>query len=103
MRIRNTCLFFKFFNPLVKVIDMLDYLMKASFDCFGDLILNREVKIGESSEVHHDELLVLLKAMGRHSAIVTDVIGNSKFIYDSHIFLIPDLFNASTNNCLVVF
>jgi len=33
------------------VIDVLDDLMKASFDCFGDLILNRKVKIGEGSEM----------------------------------------------------
>src|SRR6266478_10060169 len=76
-------------------------------DCFafGNDVLDRQTKVGESSAVESCSLLFTLRATPKIGCrrVMMFVVGSKELVYQRQITLVPNFFKQTTDDSLVVF
>src|SRR6267154_1087346 len=72
---------------------------------FGDDVLDRHTKVGESSAVESRSLLFTLRAAPKIGCrrVVVFVVGCKELVYQRQIALVPNFFNKTTDDSFVIF
>jgi hypothetical protein len=72
---------------------------------FGNDVLDRQTKVGESSTVESYSLLFTLRAAPRIGcrSVMVFVVGGEEFVCQRQIALVPNFFNQTTDNSFVIF